>query len=220
MTDKADKAPSKERRYKGASKLERQTERHEQLIAAGIAVIGSEGYQATKVKQVCQQAGLTERYFYESFANKEALLCACYSAIIQRLKNNLITSISQQDTELTSAIKEALNEFFHYIEANRAAARLVMIEVLGVSDTVDSMYQKAMLEIDNIITQASNPSYQEHDHLWDRQVVSAGLTGAVTQIGRQWILEDYKHTVELMVESCFVLFKAAIDYLEHLSPQD
>ena len=116
MTDKADKAPSKERRYKGASKLERQAERHEQLIAAGITVIGSDGYQATKVKQVCLQAGLTERYFYESFANKEALLCACYSTIIQDLKLKLIKSISQNDTELISNFREALSDFFHFIE--------------------------------------------------------------------------------------------------------
>lgn len=204
-----------ERRYKGASKAERQAERQEKLIEAGIYVIGTEGYQATKVKQVCQQAGLTERYFYESFANKEALLCACYTEILNQLKRRLIDSVNNQNLDPTGAAREALYAFFKHIESNHPAARLIMLEVLGVSETVDAMYQKAMFEIDDIILLVAAPHYEEHEHLWDRQLVSAGLTGAATQIGRQWVLDDYKQSIEVMTESCFVLFKAIIEFFEN-----
>ena len=208
-----------ERRYKGASKAERQAERREKLIEAGIQVIGTEGYQATKVKQVCQQAALTERYFYESFANKEVLLCACYATILTDLKRKLIESVNLQNLEPTNASKEALYAFFEHIQSDYAAARLIMIEVLGVSETVDAMYQKAMSEIDEIILLVANPHYEQHEHIWDRNIVSAGLTGAATQIARQWVLNNYEQSIETMVESCFLLFKATIDYFERINEQ-
>jgi len=220
MTEKADKAPSKERRYKGASKAERQAERHEQLIAAGIIVIGNEGYQTTKVKQVCRQAGLTERYFYESFANKEALLCACYSKILQDLQLTLLSSAQLNDFEPLSAGKNALHALFTFIKHDRAAARLIMLEVLGVSPVVDAMYREAMHNIDGLILLVAKPESKLSPEGWDKNIVASGLTGAATQIARQWVLDDYQQSIETMVDSCFVLFKAAIEYFERLNSQD
>lgn len=64
------------RRYRGADADERRAQRRDQLIAAAVQVYGERGYQNATVKAVCEAAGLTERYFYESFANSEALLLA------------------------------------------------------------------------------------------------------------------------------------------------
>lgn len=36
------------------------------------------GYRNATVKAVCEAAGLTERYFYESFSNSEELLVASF----------------------------------------------------------------------------------------------------------------------------------------------
>ena len=220
MTEKVDKAPSKERRYKGANKAERQAERHEQLISAGIVVIGSEGYQATKVKQVCKQAGLTERYFYESFANKEALLCACYSKILQDLQLMLLESVQLHYFKPLNAGRSALEALFTFITHDRAAARLIMLEVLGVSPVVDTLYREAMHNIDGLILLVAKPESTLGNEDWDKNIVASGLTGAATQIARQWILADYQQPMDTMVESCFVLFKAAIEYFERLDSQN
>ena len=63
---------SKERQFKGLSLSERKEARREKLIEAGIATYGTLGFSVT-VKDVCQEAKLTERYFYESFKKSEDL---------------------------------------------------------------------------------------------------------------------------------------------------
>ena len=77
------------RRYRGVSNETRMAERRLKLIEAGIKVFGSSGYHASTVKGLCQEAGLTERYFYESFSNAEALFTACYLHITDTLRDKL-----------------------------------------------------------------------------------------------------------------------------------
>ena len=69
------------RPYRGVSPEERRTQRRSRLVEAAVAVYGERGYRNATVKAVCEQAGLTERYFYESFANSEELLIACFNAV-------------------------------------------------------------------------------------------------------------------------------------------
>ena len=73
------------RTYKGASNEERRTERRQKLLDAAMKVYGAVGYHGATVKAICAEAGLTERYFYESFEKGEALLAAAYLAVMERL---------------------------------------------------------------------------------------------------------------------------------------
>src|SRR5882757_8998724 len=70
-----------DRRYRGSSAEERRAQRREQFLRAAVRVYGEEGYRRATVRAVCEAAGLTERYFYESFANSEALLVASFEAV-------------------------------------------------------------------------------------------------------------------------------------------
>ena len=64
------------RRYSGLHAEERVATRRTAILAAALEVFGRQGYAATTVKQICTEAELTERYFYESFTDKEAMLMA------------------------------------------------------------------------------------------------------------------------------------------------
>src|SRR5687767_9668516 len=50
------------RPYKGVSADERRALRREQLMEAGLDVLGSEGIAGLTMTEVCARAGLTERY--------------------------------------------------------------------------------------------------------------------------------------------------------------
>src|SRR6201988_5559819 len=72
------------RNYAGLSADERRLAGRERLIEGAIRAYGELGYRNTTVKAVCEAAGLTERYFYESFANSEALLVAAFETVSRR----------------------------------------------------------------------------------------------------------------------------------------
>ncbi len=73
------------RPYRGLAPDERRAQRRAALIDAAIETYGERGYRASTVKGVCAAAGLTERYFYESFESSEALLMACYHHVNAQL---------------------------------------------------------------------------------------------------------------------------------------
>ncbi|HZZ45884.1 MAG TPA: TetR family transcriptional regulator [Pseudonocardia sp.] len=62
------------RPYRGVSAEDRLTERRARLKEAGLDTIGEAGVAAVNVVAVCGRAGLSKRYFYESFSNRDALL--------------------------------------------------------------------------------------------------------------------------------------------------
>ncbi|MEJ2863713.1 TetR/AcrR family transcriptional regulator [Actinomycetospora flava] len=69
------------RTLQGASAAERVAERRTRLLAAALDVVGERGVRDFTMTAVCRAAGLTERYFYESFARREDLLEALFDSV-------------------------------------------------------------------------------------------------------------------------------------------
>ena len=62
--------------FKGVSADDRRTDRRNRLVVAAFEIAGTEGAGALGVGRVCLAAGLTKRYFYESFASLAELQSA------------------------------------------------------------------------------------------------------------------------------------------------
>ncbi|MEG0828904.1 MAG: TetR/AcrR family transcriptional regulator, partial [Acinetobacter sp.] len=75
---------TKERQFKGLSLTERKQARREKLIQAGIEAYGRQGFFAVTVKDICNEAKLTERYFYESFKKSDELFQTIFLTLIDQ----------------------------------------------------------------------------------------------------------------------------------------
>ena len=64
------------RNYGGVSAEDRIAERRTRLVAAGRELLAEAGWQGVSLRAVCARSGMVDRYFYESFANRDALLVA------------------------------------------------------------------------------------------------------------------------------------------------
>jgi len=74
------------RPYRGVQPVQRQAERRARLLAAGLAILGSASDpEVATVRGVCRQAGVTARYFYESFADKDQFVGAVFDWVIADL---------------------------------------------------------------------------------------------------------------------------------------
>ena len=62
--------------FKGVSADDRRIDRRNRLVAAAFEIAGTEGAGALGVGRVCLAAGLTKRYFYESFGSLAQLQSA------------------------------------------------------------------------------------------------------------------------------------------------
>ena len=68
----------KTRKYGGLSLDERKKQRRDKFLEAGLCVFGTNGFHQASVRRLCQEAQLTDRYFYEACGNLETLLVDVY----------------------------------------------------------------------------------------------------------------------------------------------
>mgnify|MGYP003715986655 CR=1 FL=1 len=73
---------------------ERRQRRHEALLTAGVALLGASDGPSVSVRAACRSAGLTERYFYESFADKNALVEAVYDHVIGEITTTTLAALA------------------------------------------------------------------------------------------------------------------------------
>lgn len=69
------------RTYGGVNGAQRRADRRSQLLTAALELLGSPGGELT-VRGVCRSAGVATRYFYESFADRDALAAAVYDEVV------------------------------------------------------------------------------------------------------------------------------------------
>ena len=102
---------TKERQFKGLSLTERKQARREKLIEAGIEAYGTHGFFAVTVKDICNEAKLTERYFYESFKKSDELFQTIFLTLIDQLQHNVMQAIMQASSDPRKMIKVGLTAF-------------------------------------------------------------------------------------------------------------
>ncbi len=78
--------PASTRPYRGVQPEDRLAQRRARLLDAGLTILGSRsGAEVLTVRGVCRQASVAARYFYESFADKDAFVGAVFDWVIADL---------------------------------------------------------------------------------------------------------------------------------------
>jgi AcrR family transcriptional regulator len=78
------------RPYRGVSAADRRGQRRQRLIDAGVQLFGTQGIAAVGIVDICAEAGLTKRYFYESFSSIEMLA----DAVFEYVTGNLVAAVA------------------------------------------------------------------------------------------------------------------------------
>ncbi|MEV6279177.1 TetR family transcriptional regulator [Nocardia sp. NPDC051832] len=69
------------RTWGGRSAAQRRTERRDRLIEAALDVWRASGWTAVTIRAVCARTALNDRYFYETFADRDEMLVAAWEYV-------------------------------------------------------------------------------------------------------------------------------------------
>lgn len=188
------------RSYRGLSQDERRAERRARLIAAAIAVYGERGYHQATVKAVCEAAGLTERYFYESFANSEALLIDSFNAVTYSVLGEITQAAKEAGRARTARSRAMLHAYFAALQREPQSARVFLVEIRGVSRAVDQAFDTALRAIGKEVARIVAPPGAADDEL-----LQAGVVGGVIHIALRWIEDGYQPDIESAVDTALKL---------------
>lgn len=203
--------------YAGFDLKTRQFERKLRFIEAGIQLMGLNGYRSATVRALCAEAGLTERYFYQSFQNTEALLIAIINHLTGNFMKRLAPVFDEQVSDQQHLARQLLTAYFNEVQ-NPAFARITLIEILGVSEAVDQTYTKNLKAFSGMLTHSL---YRIHPNLKlseaDQEIIGIGLAGSVVMSAAGWMLQGYPYSVEQMVSNCLHILSGTAHQLANHS---
>ena len=188
------------RPYAGASAQDRHAERRERLLDAAFDVFGRQGYKETTLRQICANARMTDRFFYDHFKSLEDI----FLQVRQRLTAEIVQIVSQalvrQDPDPVVMIRQALTAFFEYVKADRRRAQIILLDALsfGLSST-----EAAKGRLDwyaGLIESRLKARYPHLPPHLDCRLVASGFLGHVTYISIVWTLQDFDKPVDELVD--------------------
>jgi AcrR family transcriptional regulator len=106
---------------------------------------------------------------------------------------------------LEARVDAGLHAFFAFLR-DPCAARVLLLEVMGVSPETDATYQRNLLEFGKqIMANAELPGAPLEDDAElraDQRILGLALVGALTNVGAAWLLTGYRDPEEKMVRNC------------------
>ena len=209
----SDNNKTKERQFKGLSLSERKQLRREKLIEAGIEAYGTHGFFAVTVKDICNEAKLTERYFYESFKKSEQLFQTIFLKLIDELQHNVMQAIMQASSDPHKMIDAGLRALLTTLKDNPRMARIIYIDAMLVQELHNqATIQETLTQFDRIIqafvmiTMPNAP--QGNDEV---SLMATGLNGYVTHIIIRWVSEGFKQPLDEVLAACCAVFLSFIE---------
>ena len=143
------------RRYRGATPEERDAERRRRLLDAALELFGTQGWNKTSIEALCRKAGVTTRHFYALFDGREDLFIALYDEKIAWLSERVgeAAASAGQNGDAGALARATFGSIHDIYDEDRRMARVMLVEVLGISERVEA-HRRAAIDgfVDQIAT--------------------------------------------------------------------
>jgi AcrR family transcriptional regulator len=113
------------RPFRGVSALDRLQDRRQRLVAAAFDLAGTRGAASLGVGEVCAAAGLTKRYFYESFESIDQLGAAVVDHAIDAMVER---TAPYQPGTMGGSVHAGIKAFIDALLDDRRLARVLITE--------------------------------------------------------------------------------------------
>ncbi|WP_167097629.1 TetR/AcrR family transcriptional regulator [Mycobacterium sp. DL592] len=178
-------------RWSGVPLQDRQVLRRDELIAAGVTLLGDAGGPALTVRAVCRQSGLTERYFYESFSDRDDFVRAVYDDVCSRAMATLMTATTP---------REAVERFVALMVDDPVRGRVLLLapEVEPVLIHSGAEWMPSFIRLlQGKLTEIDDPALQN--------MVATGLIGALTALFTAYLDGRLTASREQFIDYCVEL---------------
>lgn len=119
--------------YRGVPAEERVAERRARLMEATLAVWADPGRRTT-MTAICAEAGLTERYFYESFAGLDEALMAVMDAIATEIESTTLEAAERAGDDPAARTRATLHAFVTLLGEDPRKGRVAIVEAAAAPE--------------------------------------------------------------------------------------
>jgi AcrR family transcriptional regulator len=187
-------------RWSGVPLKSRLAVRRDNLIAAGVQLLGADSGPALTVRAVCRKAALTERYFYESFPDRDEFVRAVYDDVCTRAMATLTSAKTP---------REAVEQFVELMVDDPVRGRVLLLApaVEPVLTQSGAEWMPTFIELlQRKLSRIGDPVLQK--------MVATSLIGGLTSLFTAYLNGRLGATREQFIDYCVdMLMSTAASYV-------
>jgi AcrR family transcriptional regulator len=178
------------RTWAGTTLEDRAAARRAALIDAGTELLGTEGAAGVTVRAVCRATKLSERYFYESFDGRDALLRAVHAQVADQARDAIVAVVAAHVAAGGEAEDEALayaavGAFTAFLEEDPRRGRVLLSE--SFSDTVLARHDIELVPAFAALLVAQITALPDGPDAIDAELTAVALIGALRNLYLAWM---------------------------------
>ncbi|WP_458685989.1 TetR/AcrR family transcriptional regulator [Nocardia tengchongensis] len=116
-----------QRTYGGSTADQRRTQRRTALLGTALDILGTQGIDKLTVSALCSGAGLNERYYYENFDGRDAVLSALFDTIAEELATALLAGLQSAPDDTRAKAHAAITAGIHVLTDDPRKARVALV---------------------------------------------------------------------------------------------
>ncbi|WP_210491371.1 TetR/AcrR family transcriptional regulator [Patulibacter sp. SYSU D01012] len=123
---------------------QRRAARRDALVDAALDLIAEEGWSRATMTAICARAGLTERYFYESFRNRDALFLDLVQGTVDRIEAAVGAAAADRAATPDARARSVVDAVLRTLLDDPRLGRVVLLE--GIEQPEVHRARRAALE--------------------------------------------------------------------------
>ena len=198
--------------YAGRSAADRRAERRARLLESGLEMFGTVGYAMSPVGAICKSANLSNRQYYEEFADREALLIAVYDDINTKALEAVTAALAELESPtFADRVRTSLEAYISYTASDLRRAHIAYVQIVGVSPAIETVrlgWRRRWVDLISDIVRAAIERGEVRDQ--DYSLAASAFVGAVNGVLQDWCAtEDRAPLSEVISELSRIAIAAA-----------
>lgn len=208
------------RSYGGLAAEERREQRRQRFIEAGIQVFGTRGLPNSTMRDLCAEARLTDRYFYESFRRVEDVFDLVYAELSSCLIVRLGTAMMGAPLQMDAVAEAGLRAFFGFVQEDRRRARILLVDSMGVFFSAPQGSELPIGEYVDLLRQLYRALYPQAEGLdIDVDFVVKSLLGMTINSAALWAHDGFDKSLDEVVRHNLFAWRGLDGWIRELIDQ-
>jgi AcrR family transcriptional regulator len=194
------------RTYGGISASERVAVRRAKLLDAGLELFGTRGFAASGVKDLCREAGVTDRYFYESFGDSRELFLAVFDRLTDELFGAVAAAVAQSGGDPEGQLRDAIGTFVGRLTDDPRKPRVLFAEAAAAGPEAAAHMRATLRRFAALVAATARPHLPPSTPDEDVALVALSLVGLLERVVSDREDGELAIAPERLVDRCVALY--------------
>lgn len=191
--------------------MKRQKPKYKQIIEAALTVIAENGYHASQVAKIANEAGVADGTIYLYFENKEDILVSVFKEKMGQFTSRIQKQIERQ-SNASDKLRTLIYTHFVQLSENYQLAIVAQLELRQSNKQLRLKINNVLKEYLNIIDQIIQEGREEELFRSDfpLPLVRQMIFGTLDEIVTTWLMQERRYNLVELTDNVHQLIVQGI----------